>query len=111
MGLSRKGGASLEPLAASILEGARLTSVLQAIKDGATSFSDIAKALGWYTRQHELNRSKVQRVIGRLKRAKLVAVERGGHILTEKGKIWSSVRTCFHTDDIGEIYSAKNGHR
>jgi hypothetical protein len=79
----------LEPLALS--EAARLTDVLLAIKDGATSFSDIAKVLGWYNRKNELDRSKVQRTIGRLKRAKLVAVECGRHILTEKGKIWSSV--------------------
>jgi hypothetical protein len=49
--------------------------------------------------QNELNRSKVQRTIGRLKRAKLVAVECGEHILTEKGKIWSSVCACFQIDD------------
>jgi hypothetical protein len=97
-GLSRKGDASAA-LAASILEAARLTGVLQAIKDGATSFSDSAKALGWYDRKNGLDRSKAQRTIGRLKRAKLVAVEGGGHILTEKGKIWSSVCTCFQTDD------------
>jgi hypothetical protein len=80
----------LEPLAVSIFEAARLTDVLQAIKDGATSFSDIATTLGWYNCKNELDRSKVQRTIGRLKRAKLVAVECGRHILTEKGKIWSS---------------------
>jgi hypothetical protein len=33
-------------LAVSILEAAQLTRVLQAITDDATSFSDIAKALG-----------------------------------------------------------------
>ena len=109
-GLSRKGDASSAP-AVSILEAARLTSALQAIKDDATSFSDIAKALGWYTRKNELDRSKVQRTIGRLKRAKLVAVECGRHILTEKGKIWLSVCTCFQTDDISEINNAKNGLR
>ena len=68
----------------------RLTDVLLAIKDGATSFSDNATALGWYNRMNELDRSKVHRTIGRLKRAQLVAVECGWHILTEKGKIWSS---------------------
>jgi hypothetical protein len=80
----------LEPLAASIFEAVRLTDALQAVKNGATSFSDIAKALAWYNRKNELDRSKVQRTIGRLKRASLVAVEYGRHILTEKGKIWSS---------------------
>ena len=80
--------------------------------DDATSFSDIAKALGWYNSKNELNRSKAQRTIGRLKQAKLVEVECGRHILTEKGKIWSSVCTCFQTDDdIGEINNAKNGLR
>ena len=59
-------------------------------KNGATSFSEIAAALGWYNRMNELDRSKVQSTVGRLKRAKLVAVECGRHILTEKGKIWSS---------------------
>ena len=98
--------------AVSILEAARLTSALQAIKDDATSFSDIAKALGWYNSKNELNRSKAQRTIGRLKQAKLVEVECGRHILTEKGKIWSSVCTCFQTDKyIGEINNAKNGLR
>jgi hypothetical protein len=66
----------LEPLAAAICEAARLADVLLAIKDGATSFSDNATALGWYDRLNELDRSKVQRTIGRLKRAKLVAVVR-----------------------------------
>jgi hypothetical protein len=60
--------------------------VLQAIKEGAVSFADIAKALGWYTAKNEPNRAKSQRCLGRLKRAKLVAVERGRHVLTEKGK-------------------------
>jgi Mn-dependent DtxR family transcriptional regulator len=90
-------------LAVSILEAAQLTRVLHAITDDATSFSDIAKALGWYNCKNELDRSKVQRIIGRLKRAKLVAVECDRHILTEKGKIWSSVCTCFQTDEVGEI--------
>jgi len=78
----------LEPRARA--EAARLTVVLLSSKDGATSFSEIAAALGWYNRMNELDRSKVQSTVGRLKRAKLVAVECGRHILTEKGKIWSS---------------------
>jgi hypothetical protein len=60
--------------------------VLQDIKNGATSFTDIARARGWYTPKNEPNRSKAQRIVNRLKRAKLVVVDRGRHVLTDKGK-------------------------
>jgi hypothetical protein len=60
--------------------------VLQALKDGATSIAEAAKALGWYNAKNEPNRSKVQRAINRLKRGKFVSVERGRLALTEKGK-------------------------
>jgi AAA domain len=60
--------------------------VLEAMTEGATSVADIAKAVGWYTPKHDLNRSKAQRVLTRLKKHKCVAVERGHHVLTDKGK-------------------------
>jgi hypothetical protein len=81
--------------------------VMQAIKDGDTSFSDIAKSLGWYTpHKNEPYRSKVQRAVSRLKRAKLVTVERGRHILTEKGKKASKSTA---TEPLNRLSKERNG--
>jgi hypothetical protein len=61
---------------------------LEALKENATglSFAELAKALGWYTPKNEPNRSKAQRTLNRLKKARLVELDRGRHILTPKGR-------------------------
>jgi len=62
--------------------------VLQAVKDGGggLSIADIAKTLGWYTARNEPNKLKAQRILNRLKRAKLAQIERGRFCLTPKGE-------------------------
>jgi AAA domain len=49
-----------------------------------TSMAALALALGWLTSKNEPHKSKVHRVLGRLKKEKLVTVERGEYMLTEK---------------------------
>ena len=49
------------------------------------SMTDLALACGWRTSNGKANKSKVQRLIERLKKAKLVISERGGVSLTPKG--------------------------
>jgi hypothetical protein len=55
---------------------------LQALQEGGggLSLADLAKALSWP------NKSKAQRTVNRLKKAKLVQLDRGRYILTDKGK-------------------------
>jgi Mn-dependent DtxR family transcriptional regulator len=62
--------------------------VLQALKDGAggVSIADLAKQLNWFTARLEPNKSKAQRTVTRLKKAKLVQLDRGRYALTDKGK-------------------------
>jgi hypothetical protein len=60
--------------------------LLQAIAtDPTASIAALAKTLGWLTAKNEPHKSKVHRALGRLKDAKLLATERGQHMLTEKG--------------------------
>jgi AAA domain len=61
--------------------------MLEAIEtDGDASIAALAKRLGWLTKKGEPHKSKVHRVLGRLKKAKLVTEERGDLALTEKGQ-------------------------
>jgi hypothetical protein len=62
--------------------------VLDAIKEGkgGLSITDIARAVGWYTPKNEPNKTKAQRAINRLRRAKLVELDRGSYSLTPKGR-------------------------
>lgn len=62
--------------------------VLQTLKDGSggLSIAEIAKTLNWLNSKFEPNKSKVQRTITRLKRAKLAQLDRGRYVLTDKGK-------------------------
>ena len=46
----------------------------------------LATSLGWTTHAGEPNKSKVQRLVERLKKAKLVETDRSGLSLTPKGK-------------------------
>ena len=50
-----------------------------------TSWTDIALALGWYTPKNQPNKSKVQRLISKLTKGKLVENDRDGAVLTKKG--------------------------
>ena len=60
--------------------------LLQAIgTDPTASIAALAKTLGWLSAKNEPHKSKVHRVLGRLKDARLLATERGQHMLTEKG--------------------------
>jgi AAA domain len=59
--------------------------LLQAVaRDPRASIAALALAMGWLTSKNEPQKSKVHRVLGRLKKEKLLAVERGEHTLTEK---------------------------
>jgi hypothetical protein len=62
--------------------------VLQALEDNLryTAVAEIAKTLGWYTSKNEPYKSKVHRVLERLRKAKLVQFDRGRYSITEKGK-------------------------
>jgi hypothetical protein len=61
--------------------------LLEAIgKDGSGSISDWATRLGWLSSKGGPLKSKVHRVLGRLKRLKFVAEERGKYTLTDKGQ-------------------------
>ena len=53
--------------------------------DPTASIAALAQTLGWFTAKNEPQKSKVHRALGRLKDAKLLATERGQHMLTEKG--------------------------
>jgi hypothetical protein len=61
--------------------------VLQALKDSAgASIADLAKQLNWLNAKFEPNKSRAQRTVTRLKRARLVQLDRGRYALTDKGK-------------------------
>jgi AAA domain len=51
------------------------------------SIADLAKTCGWLTSSGEPYKSKVQRVLKRLEKDKLVAIKRGIYALTDAGKI------------------------
>jgi AAA domain len=61
--------------------------MLEAIEtlEGNTSLSDLARKLGWLNKSGVPLKPKAHRVLGRLKRAKLITEERGELTLTEKG--------------------------
>jgi hypothetical protein len=50
------------------------------------SFAELAAALGWTTKDGKPNRSKAQRVLGRLERDRLIGKHRGRYEVTEKGR-------------------------
>ena len=54
-------------------------------EDGNASISELAIKLGWLTARGDAQKSKVHRILGRLKKHKFVADERGHLTLTEKG--------------------------
>jgi hypothetical protein len=61
--------------------------LLKAMSDTpGASISDLAQQLGWYTAAGKPYRSKVQRIMARLKQFKLITRERDGFTLTEKGR-------------------------
>jgi hypothetical protein len=61
--------------------------LLEAIgKDGSASISDWAINLGWLSSKGGALKSRVHRVLGRLKKFKFVAEERGKYSLTDKGQ-------------------------
>jgi AAA domain-containing protein/bifunctional DNA primase/polymerase-like protein len=60
--------------------------VLRALSKNVGGITDLAKDLGWYTGKGEPYKSKVHRIIGRLKKAGLVKEERGRLVLTDKGR-------------------------
>jgi hypothetical protein len=49
------------------------------------SFAELAKAAGWLNSKFEPLKAKAQRTVNRLKKAKLIAVERGEYLISEKG--------------------------
>jgi hypothetical protein len=55
-------------------------------KSAACSIADLAKELGWYTAKGEPYKSKVHRIMVRLKQQKLVKDERGRLEITDKGQ-------------------------
>jgi hypothetical protein len=50
------------------------------------SLNELAANLEWLTRDGKPNKSRAQKVVDRLKKNRLVKVERGGHVLTTAGK-------------------------
>jgi AAA domain-containing protein len=62
--------------------------MLEAIEtlEGNASLSDLARKLGWLNRSGVPLKPKAHRVLGRLKKAKLITEERGELTLTEKGQ-------------------------
>jgi hypothetical protein len=55
-------------------------------RNGKTSIANLAKVLGWLLKTGEPHKSKVHRVIMRLRGFKLIEIEHDGITLTEKGK-------------------------
>jgi hypothetical protein len=49
------------------------------------SMAELASAAGWLTSKLEPYKMKAQRIVTRLKKAKLIAVERGEYLISEKG--------------------------
>jgi hypothetical protein len=62
------------------------TLLAEIAKNGNASQSEYARACGWFLRNGEPHKSKVARVKAQLQAARLIAVERGEVVLTEKGK-------------------------
>jgi len=61
-------------------------SLLKAVAaDPKASIATLALTLHWLSSKNEPQKSKVHRVLSRLKNEKLIATERGEHVLTEKG--------------------------
>jgi hypothetical protein len=61
--------------------------VLQALAGNPrASFADLAASLGWYAKNGKPNRTKAQRILGRLQRDKLIKKDRGHYEITEKGQ-------------------------
>ena len=54
--------------------------------DQDASITDLARTLNWLTPKGEAYKSKVQRILERLQRDKLLTKERGRYTLTEKGR-------------------------
>jgi AAA domain len=61
-------------------------SLLKAVAaDPKASIATLALTLHWLSSKNKPQKSKVHRVLSRLKNEKLIATERGEHVLTEKG--------------------------
>ena len=61
--------------------------LLEAVgKDGGASISDLAILLDWRTSKGDAYKSKVHRVLARLKKYKLIVEERGKYTVSDKGK-------------------------
>ena len=50
------------------------------------SLSEIARSLGWLMKTGEPDKTKVKRATAKLKGAKLVTIERGKPVITERGE-------------------------
>jgi hypothetical protein len=79
--------------------------VLTALHKSETSLSlsDIAQALGWFMAKGAPYKSKVQRVVKRLKDERLLSIERGRIVLTEKGKN-AAKKAAYNADASGGKY-------
>jgi len=63
------------------------TALLKAVaENGGLSWSDYAKALGWFTKAGEPYKSRVSRTLTRLKKFRLVVVQHDGLALTKAGE-------------------------
>jgi AAA domain/Bifunctional DNA primase/polymerase, N-terminal len=61
--------------------------VLQAISNNPSpSVADLAKDLGWFSTKGDPQKSRVHRILARLKKEGLLKLERGRFVLTERGR-------------------------
>jgi hypothetical protein len=61
--------------------------ILQALtKNARASIADLAKDLGWYAKDGRPNKSRVQRILGRLQHERLIKKDRGRFEVTDKGQ-------------------------
>jgi len=61
--------------------------LLQALSNNPASWvSDLAKELNWFSSKNAPHKSKVHRTLARLKKQKLVVLERDGYTITERGQ-------------------------
>jgi hypothetical protein len=61
--------------------------VLQALdKNRSASVADLAKDLGWFSNKGEPQKSRVHRILARLKKDGLIKPERGQFVLTDRGR-------------------------
>jgi hypothetical protein len=67
------------------------------------SMSALAVALQWLTKDHKPYKARVQRSAERLKKGGYVKVERGGLVLTEKGKK-EAKQARYNSDAAGSAY-------